>query len=69
MAKRIRMSIDDANWQAEMDAKTLADAAAINSDAKRLSAAKKAAKSQYEAAMKSAQRYNSIAGSPRKKTK
>jgi hypothetical protein len=45
MAKASAVAYDESKWRAEADMRTLAEAAAIRRDPKRLAAARKAAKS------------------------
>ena len=58
----LSMTKQDLKWQAENDARTLADAKVIMTDSKRLSAAKKAAESIADKQMKEAKAMKKVAG-------
>lgn len=53
---------DEAQWQAESDARSLAEAEVIGKDGKRLKAAKKAAKKMAEDQLNNAEAMKDVAG-------
>jgi len=61
MADEPKLSAEEKRWQAQSDARTLADAEAIKKDAKRLKAAQDAATEMEEAAKSEAENLSAVA--------
>ena len=68
MASLGTIAVNERKWQAEDDARTLARAAELQSDAKRMAAAKKVAAAMVSAKQKELVAMKRVAGKPTKPT-
>lgn len=66
MAKLVKASMNDKNWQAECDARTMAEYQAIISDKSRMKRAMAEAKRQADALSKQANAMKQVSNSKRK---